>query len=327
MLDCKPCPGHSSTRNTGSAECQCDAGYYRADDEGADFSCTQPPSKPSHVTVARIDDTSVVIEWDEPLVLGGRKELWYRYQCPECPSTTIAHPAGNTFTAQRLQLTALKAGTTYTVLIFAENKVSKIESVVSQYALVEFTTRTTVPVVNGLRIEGIQENGVTIAWKPIGTMRKELSYEIESLHNDSSAVVKTTRSYYTFESLKPQFMYSFRVRIVNEHGYGTWSEPLWYQPGHGLPFAPISHHVDDDDIDVNDEYMHNNSIVDLHWSSPGPPLWIWVLLICTLVIIVLLTLLICLRQNRNRKRLSDCDGIDSYKNGICIYSVFFTFLI
>uniref|UniRef100_A0A1I8EVW7 receptor protein-tyrosine kinase n=1 Tax=Wuchereria bancrofti TaxID=6293 RepID=A0A1I8EVW7_WUCBA len=199
--DCKPCPGHSSTRNTGSAECQCDA---------------EPPSKPSHVTVARIDDTSVVIEWDEPLVLGGRKELWYRYQCPECPSTTIAHPAGNTFTAQRLQLTALKAGTTYTVLIFAENKVSKIESVVSQYALVEFTTRTTVPVVNGLRIEGIQENGVTIAWKPIGTMRKELSYE---------------------------------VRIVNEHGYGTWSEPLWYQPGHGLPFAPISHHVDDDDID------------------------------------------------------------------------------
>ncbi|KAK6103620.1 Protein tyrosine kinase family protein [Brugia pahangi] len=313
--DCESCPGHSSTRHIGSAECQCDAGYYRADDEGPEFSCTQPPSKPSHVTVARIDDTSVIIEWDEPLVLGGRKELWYRYQCPECPSTTIAHPAGKTFTTQRLQLTALKAGTTYTVLIFAENKVSKVESVVSQYALVEFTTRTTIPVVNGLRIESIQENGVTIAWKPIGTMKNELSYEIESLHNDSSAVVKTTRSYYTFESLKPQFMYSFRVRIVNEHGYGTWSEPLWYQPGHGLPFAPISHHVDDDDIDVNDEYMHNNSIVDLHWSSPGPPLWIWVLLICTFVVIVLLTLLICLRQNRNRKRLSDCDGIDSYKNG------------
>lgn len=39
--DCEPCPGHSSTRNIGSAECQCDAGYYRADDEGPEFSCTR----------------------------------------------------------------------------------------------------------------------------------------------------------------------------------------------------------------------------------------------------------------------------------------------
>lgn len=72
------------------------------------------------------------------------QELWYRYQCPECPATTIAHPTGNTFTAQRLELTALKSGFTYTVLIFAENKVSKMESVISQYALVEFTTRLVV---------------------------------------------------------------------------------------------------------------------------------------------------------------------------------------
>ncbi|EJD75052.1 CBR-VAB-1 protein, partial [Loa loa] len=361
--DCEPCPGHSGTRNTGSAECQCDAGYYRANDEGPEFPCTQPPSKPSHVTVAQIDETSVIIEWDEPLMLGGRKELWYRYQCPECPTTTIAHPAENTFTTQRLELTDLNAGSTYTVLIFAENKLSKIESVVSQYALVEFTTRTTVPVISDLRIEGIQENGVTIAWKSMSTIRKGHSYEIESLHNDSSSVVKTARSYYTFENLKPQFVYSFRVRIVSEHGHGTWSEPLWYQPGRSLPFAPISHNVDDDNSDNddymhnnsivrivsehghgtwseplwyqpgrslpfapishnvdddnsdNDDYMHNNSIVDLHWSSPGPPLWVWILLISSFMIIVLFTLLICLRQNRNRKRLSDCDGIDSYKNG------------
>ncbi|VDO52531.1 unnamed protein product [Onchocerca flexuosa] len=71
--DCEPCPEHSSTPNAGSSECQCDAGYYRAEDEGPEFSCTQPPSKPSHVTITRIDETSVTIEWDEPLVLGGRK--------------------------------------------------------------------------------------------------------------------------------------------------------------------------------------------------------------------------------------------------------------
>uniref|UniRef100_A0A915PFL3 receptor protein-tyrosine kinase n=1 Tax=Setaria digitata TaxID=48799 RepID=A0A915PFL3_9BILA len=304
--DCEPCPPNSNTPNIGSVECQCDVGYYRAEDEGPEFSCTQPPSKPSHVTVVRVDETSAVIEWDEPMMLGGRKELWYRYQCSECPSSTIAHPSSNTFTTQRLELTALKAGYTYTVLIFAENKVSKMNSAVNQYALVEFTTRAMVPtVISGLRIEGVQENGVTIAWKPMGTIEKELSYEIESLHNDSSTVIETVRTYHTFESLKPQFMYSFRVRIVSEYGHGAWSEPLWYQPGRGLPIEPMN----------EDGYMHNNSIVDLHWSSPGPPLWVWILLISAFLIILLFTLLICLRQNQTRKRLSDCDGIDSYKNG------------
>lgn len=39
--DCEQCPEHSSTRSTGSPECQCDAGYYRANDEGPEFSCTR----------------------------------------------------------------------------------------------------------------------------------------------------------------------------------------------------------------------------------------------------------------------------------------------
>ncbi|MCP9257675.1 Receptor protein-tyrosine kinase [Dirofilaria immitis] len=308
--NCERCPEHSNTPNIGSSQCQCDVGYYRAEDEGPEFSCTQPPSKPSHIRVARIDEISATIEWGEPLMLGGRKELWYRYQCPECPITTIAHPAENIFTTQRLELTALKSGSTYTVLIFAENKVSKVATTVSQYALVEFTTLATVQSVSGLRIEGVQENGVTIAWKSMGTSKKNWFMKlIESFHNNSSIIVKTVRTYHTFESLKPQFMYSFRVRIVNEHGYGAWSEPLWYQPGRGLPVEPIN------DNDNDDDYMHNNSIVDLYWSSPVSSLWIWILLICAFLTVVLFTLLICLRQNRNRKRLNDCDGINSYKNG------------
>ncbi|VDM34741.1 unnamed protein product [Toxocara canis] len=33
----------------------------------------EPPSKPSRLTAVRIDTTSVMIEWDEPSILGGRK--------------------------------------------------------------------------------------------------------------------------------------------------------------------------------------------------------------------------------------------------------------
>ncbi|VDN04876.1 unnamed protein product [Thelazia callipaeda] len=315
--DCDSCPSHSSTKTTGSSECQCDAGYYRAEDEGPEVSCTQPPSKPSHVIVVRLDETSATIEWDEPLKLGGRKELWYRYYCSKCPSPASSSPTESTFTTRRLNLAGLTPASTYTVLIFAENKVSKMESALSRYALVEFTTRPVVPLgITGLRIEGVLENGVTIAWKPSSIIEEELFYEIESLYNDTSTVVKTVDTYYTFESLKPQFIYSFRVfvkvRMVNAYGYGPWSKPLRYQAGRGLSLGPMS----------DDAFTYNNIITtfiylssDLHWSSPGPPLWIWILLICVSLIILLFTLILCSRQSRNRKRLGDCDGMDSYRNG------------
>lgn len=39
--DCEPCPGHSTAPSAGSAECQCDAGYYRAEDEGVEYACSR----------------------------------------------------------------------------------------------------------------------------------------------------------------------------------------------------------------------------------------------------------------------------------------------
>ncbi|VDN34368.1 unnamed protein product [Gongylonema pulchrum] len=383
--DCDPCPAHSTAQNTGSAICQCDAGYYRAEDETADYACTQPPSKPSRVTISRLDETSVLIEWEEPLMLGGRKELWYRYQCSECPTTTHARPSGDTFTelwyryqcsecpvttharpsgdtftVRRLELSGLKAGVTYTVLIFAENKVSKMVSTLGQYGVAEFTTRPLVPliisglriegvqengvtiawkppsgaladssreisyevnrlilaevplvplIVSGLRIEGVQENGVTIAWKPpsgaLADSSREISYEIESSYNDTSTVVDTAHTYYTFESLKPLLMYTFKVRVIHDYRRGMWSDPLIYQPNRALSGNSMS----------GDAFTYNNSIADLHWSSPGPPLWVWILLVCAFLAIVLFIFLVCSRQNRSRKRMSDCDGLDSYKNG------------
>ncbi|KHN75502.1 Ephrin receptor 1 [Toxocara canis] len=70
---CRACPAHSTSTSTASTECHCDSGYYRADGETVQHPCTQPPSKPSRLTAVRIDTTSVMIEWDEPSILGGRK--------------------------------------------------------------------------------------------------------------------------------------------------------------------------------------------------------------------------------------------------------------
>ncbi|KHN89091.1 Ephrin receptor 1, partial [Toxocara canis] len=94
-------------------------------------------------------------------------ELWYRYQCSSCPSTVRSIPSERTFTGRRLELTGLQAGTTYTVMVFAENEVSKLVPELNQYALIEFTTRSLTPMmITDLRVEGVQENGVTLAWNP-----------------------------------------------------------------------------------------------------------------------------------------------------------------
>ena len=38
---CEPCPANSESTQTGMTECQCDVGYYRASDEGANVNCTR----------------------------------------------------------------------------------------------------------------------------------------------------------------------------------------------------------------------------------------------------------------------------------------------
>uniref|UniRef100_A0A914ZNN2 receptor protein-tyrosine kinase n=1 Tax=Parascaris univalens TaxID=6257 RepID=A0A914ZNN2_PARUN len=314
--ECRPCPAHSTSTSSASTECQCDSGYYRADGETVEYPCTQPPSKPSRLTAIRVDAASVMLEWDEPSMLGGRKELWYRYQCSTCPSTVHSIPSERTFSSRRLELTGLQAGTTYTVMVFAENKVSKLIPELSQYALVEFTTRSLSPIVIvDLRVEGVQENGVTLAWNPPTTVgmatqsSKQPVYEIESRHNGSVSVVETPHTYYTFDNLNSMFPYSFKVRALTAYGWGTWSEPLWYQPGRGQ-FLPPNSGGDGGYV------THEGGFREHHWAVSGPPLWVWILLICVLLLVVVFTLLVCSRKAKgNRKHFSDCDGLDPYKNG------------
>uniref|UniRef100_A0A9J2PLY1 receptor protein-tyrosine kinase n=1 Tax=Ascaris lumbricoides TaxID=6252 RepID=A0A9J2PLY1_ASCLU len=242
----------------------------------------EPPSKPSRLTAVRIDAASVMLEWDEPSMLGGRKELWYRYQCSTCPSTVHSIPSERTFSGRRLELTGLQAGTTYTVMVFAENKVSKLVPELSQYALIEFTTRSLSPVVVvDLRVEGVQENGVTLAWNP-----------------------PTTIGIATQPSKQPVY----EVRALTDYGWGMWSEPLWYQPGRGQ-FLPPNSGADGGYV------THEGGFREHHWAVSGPPLWVWVLLICVLLLVIVFTLLVCSRKAKgNRKHFSDCDGLDPYKN-------------
>uniref|UniRef100_H3BYK9 Fibronectin type-III domain-containing protein n=2 Tax=Tetraodon nigroviridis TaxID=99883 RepID=H3BYK9_TETNG len=80
---CEPCPASSNTLVPGSAYCPCSPRYYRADADPAHAACTRPPSAPRSI-VSQLNDTSVTLEWSEPLDRGGRSDLTYRLLCSVC---------------------------------------------------------------------------------------------------------------------------------------------------------------------------------------------------------------------------------------------------
>ncbi|KAM4713930.1 ephrin type-B receptor 4b-like [Anableps anableps] len=80
---CASCPGSSHTRVPGSAYCPCLQGYDRADSDPPHAACTRPPSAPRH-PVSQLNDTTLTLEWGEPLDRGGRGDLSYRLLCSDC---------------------------------------------------------------------------------------------------------------------------------------------------------------------------------------------------------------------------------------------------
>ncbi|VDM71566.1 unnamed protein product [Strongylus vulgaris] len=116
---------NSEATATASVHCTCRPGFYRAENESADRICTQGPNHPSHLHVKDIDQSSAVLEWDEPSSLGGRREVWYEWECSrgDC-SEIIATPADKKLMSRTLRLSGLKPDTEYSFNIFAKNSVS-----------------------------------------------------------------------------------------------------------------------------------------------------------------------------------------------------------
>ncbi len=117
----------------------------------------------------------------------------------------------------------------YTMLIYAENDVSRASDGTRPYSLVEFRTRAAVGVF-GLRMESFSESGgLTIAWRLAEdnasvqlfqvTNRENLGFnvctlQVQSEVNGRTTVMETQNAYYTFTSIDPTVQYTFKVRLV-----------------------------------------------------------------------------------------------------------------
>ncbi|KAJ8266197.1 hypothetical protein GJAV_G00127600 [Gymnothorax javanicus] len=80
---CSLCPANSHSASIGASSCACRPGFLRASADTPDTPCTKPPSAPRSI-VTQVNDTSVTLEWSEPLDSGGRRDLTYAVVCLLC---------------------------------------------------------------------------------------------------------------------------------------------------------------------------------------------------------------------------------------------------
>uniref|UniRef100_A0A8C3A9V5 receptor protein-tyrosine kinase n=1 Tax=Cyclopterus lumpus TaxID=8103 RepID=A0A8C3A9V5_CYCLU len=166
---CVPCPDRSNTLIPGSAYCLCHPGYRRADSDPPHAACTRPPSAPRSI-VSQINDTSVTLEWSEPLDRGGRGDLVYRVfcsscgtglagSCSPCGDSVLYRPAQRGLTQRRVSVWGLRPHTKYTFTVQSLNGVSALSQSEPASDRVNVTTsrdgtRSSSVVVTGLQRAG-----------------------------------------------------------------------------------------------------------------------------------------------------------------------------
>ncbi|XP_069042851.1 ephrin type-B receptor 4a [Lepisosteus oculatus] len=236
---CLPCPANSHSAYTGSAECQCRTGYYRAESDPPHTPCTTPPSAPRSV-VSHINDTSVALEWSEPLDRGGRSDLVYEVlcrrcgaaggSCSPCEESVSYRPAQRGLPGRRVVVWGLAPFTTYSFEIRALNAVSPRSPTPPPSETVNITTNRDVPLpVSDIKDKEVTDSSLTLSWpSPAQPHYSILDYEVkyyekEKGEKDSVQFVKSSTNSVVLGELKRGTVYMVQVRARTMAGYGSYS--------------------------------------------------------------------------------------------------------
>ncbi|XP_034078818.1 ephrin type-B receptor 4b-like [Gymnodraco acuticeps] len=153
---CSPCPANSNTLIPGSAYCLCHHGYHRADSDPPDAACTRPPSAP-RLLISQTNESSLSLEWSEPLERGGRSDLTYRVlcslcssqglaaSCPPCDDSVLYRPAQSGLTQRRVIVWGLRPHSSYVFTVQSLNGVSALSQSEPASGSVNVSTSRDVP--------------------------------------------------------------------------------------------------------------------------------------------------------------------------------------
>ncbi|KAJ8679399.1 hypothetical protein QAD02_015186 [Eretmocerus hayati] len=303
---CELCPAHSKAPDYAFSECRCDAGYYRAPKDPKRMPCTQPPSAPQNLTVNFVDQSTVILSWNAPHVLGGRADTTYRVVCDACSSGVEYTPNAEIFNDTKIAIRGLNAVTTYRFQVFAENGVSPLVGK-SEYVDITVTTEASVPsLVNNVRITGVRSTELGISWdapvNDISTLDNDhvVKYEARCFpryeDTTNATVIQTSDLSATFEDLKPGTDYAIQVRAKTTRGWGEYTPIIYKRTPHtmGLDYVP-----DEENMQVR---IIAGAIVAV------------VVLLMIIIVMTVLFLRSRASDECNKKQPSDCDTLE-YRNG------------
>ncbi|KAM9414407.1 ephrin type-B receptor 4b isoform 3-T3 [Pholidichthys leucotaenia] len=241
---CSTCPANSNTLIPGSAYCLCRHGYYRADSDLPHAACTRPPSPPRSL-VSQINDTTVTLEWSEPLDRGGRPDLTYRVvcstcgavaskglagSCRSCDDSVLYRPAQSGLTQRRVVIFGLRPQTAYTFTVQSLNGVSALsQSEPGSERVNVSTSRDVPPPVSGLRRTDASETSLSLEWNVpvLQNQHRILDYQLRYSPQDGEEAgqwlyVSSRSSSLVLTGLERATQYRVQVRARSQAGFGSF---------------------------------------------------------------------------------------------------------
>ncbi|KAM6918893.1 ephrin type-B receptor 3 [Xenentodon cancila] len=236
---CAPCPPNSRTSARGAGVCPCQSGFFRADSDPPESSCTSIPSAPRNV-ISSVNETSLSLEWEEPEDTGGRSDLVYNVVCKKClrDSSPCTRCNDNVDVAPRrlglrqrkVVVRNLQAHTRYSFEVQAVNGVSGKNPTTPNYSTVNITTNQAAPsAVPTVHLMRSTSDTLSLSWlppeKPNGVI---LDYEIKYQERGQamSHTVTSQHSSAKVEGLRADTPYVVQVRARTVAGYGRYSNPI-----------------------------------------------------------------------------------------------------
>uniref|UniRef100_A0A8C9ZQ64 receptor protein-tyrosine kinase n=1 Tax=Sander lucioperca TaxID=283035 RepID=A0A8C9ZQ64_SANLU len=242
---CTGCPGFSHAAMGGASLCACRSGYLRAESESPNMPCTRPPSAPRSI-VTQINDTTLSLEWNEPLDNGGRTDLSYSVTCSVCRSpkgpclscgdSVSYRPAQHGLLGRRVEVWGLLPHTTYTFTIQTLNGVSLVSGKDPGSESVNITTSHDVPsLVSVIQKSDSTESSLTLHWpvpaQPHYTiLQYQLRYcEKERRSEDQCHYTESNRNQAVLTDLRRATQYEVQVRARTVAGYGSFSRAAMFR--------------------------------------------------------------------------------------------------
>ncbi|XP_026110884.1 ephrin type-B receptor 4-like isoform X2 [Carassius auratus] len=243
---CSVCPDSSHTGETGSASCGCRPGFYRAPSDSPDTPCTRPPSSPRS-PVPQVNDTSLTLEWSEPLDSGGRSDLTYSVECRMCPAPGVPcapcgdgvnyRPSQTGIQGRRVSIWGLRPHTTYSFTVMALNGVSPLTLQGPAGDTINITTSPNVPVlVSGLRKIAATESSLTLHWNtPTQSHYRILQYQLRYCEKErgfeecSYHYMESNLNEVVLSDLRRATQYEVQVRARTLAGYGSFGQAVVFR--------------------------------------------------------------------------------------------------